>query len=100
MSTVITARDIEELIQSGRSVSSIPGDAIITPSARDLIRDFENKAASTGANGGNGGPAVAKAPNGDVAYVAGQHIAPPPVKLNSKSPKQELESFFNSPYAH
>jgi L-fuculose-phosphate aldolase len=99
MSKVITARDIEELIQKGGSVSSLPSDAIITPSARDLIRDFENKAASTGGNGGNGGPAVAKAPNGDVAYVAGAHIAPPPVKLNSKSPKRELEAFFNSPYA-
>ena len=99
MNKVITARDVEELIQSGQSVSSIPGDAIITPSARDLIRDLENKASSTGTSGGNAGPAAAKAPNGDVAYIAGEHIAPPPVKLNSKSPKHELEAFFKTPYA-
>jgi len=86
MSKVITARDVEELIQSSGSVSSIPGDAIITPSARDLIRDLENKASSTG------GPVGASA-------SAGQATAPSKL-LNSKSPKAELEAFFNSPYAH
>jgi len=96
MSKVITARDIEELIRNGGSPTSLPGDAIITPSARDLIRDLENKAAYTG---GNGEPAAAKAPNGDVAYVAGAPLAPPPVKVHSRSPKRELEAFFNSPYA-
>jgi L-fuculose-phosphate aldolase len=85
---------------------SIPDDAILTPSARELLQDLEMNGGAkngngngNGGNGGNGGPAVAKAPNGDVAYVAGQHLAPPPKKLNSKSPKAELEAFFNSPYA-
>src|SRR5512137_1570034 len=86
MSKVITARDIEELIQKGGSVSSLPSDAIITPSARDLIRDLENKAASTGS------PVVSAA--------APAPLAPPSKTLNSKSPKAELEAFFNSPYAH
>ncbi|MEY4388152.1 MAG: hypothetical protein RLY20_3435 [Verrucomicrobiota bacterium] len=85
MSKVITARDVEELIQKGGSVSSLPSDAIITPSARDMIRDLENKAASTGS------PVVSAAP---------APLAPPSKKLNSKSPKAELEAFFNSPYAH
>jgi L-fuculose-phosphate aldolase len=88
MSKVITARDVEELIQRGESISSIPSDAIITPSARDLIRDFENKAASTG------GPVAAS-----VSAAAGKLTAPTK-QLNSKSPKAELEAFFNSPYAH
>jgi L-fuculose-phosphate aldolase len=86
MSKVITARDVEELIQKGGSVSSLPSDAIITPSARDLIRDLENKAASTGS------PVVSAA--------APAQLAPPSKTLNSKSPKAELEAFFNSPYAH
>ena len=86
MSKVITARDVEELIQSGGSVSSLPTDAIITPSARDLIRDFENKAASTG------GPAGASA--------SAIKATAPSKPLNSKSPKAELDAFFNSPYAH
>lgn len=85
MSKVITARDVEDLIRSGGSVSSIPSDAIITPSARDLIRDAENKAASTG------GPVVVAAPAGT--------LTPPTKPLTSKSPKAELEAFFNSPYA-
>jgi L-fuculose-phosphate aldolase len=85
MSKVITARDVEELIQSGGSIGSIPSDAIITPSARDLIRDLENKASATG-----------RAPAGG----ADVKVAPPSKKLNSKSPKAELEAFFNSPYAH
>jgi L-fuculose-phosphate aldolase len=86
MNKVITARDVEELIQSGGSVSSIPSDAIITPSARDLIRDFENKAASTG---------------GPVGASASAIKATAPSKpLNSKSPKAELDAFFASPYAH
>jgi L-fuculose-phosphate aldolase len=85
MSKVITARDVEELVRSGGSLSSIPSDAIITPSARDLIRDFENKAVSTG---------------GPVAVAAASGKPTPPGKtLSSKSPKSELESFFNSPYA-
>lgn len=86
MSKVITARDVEELIQTGGSISSIPNDAIITPSARDLIRDLENKASATG------GP-VPAAP-------AEVKLTPPSKKLSSKSPKAELEAFFNSPYAH
>ncbi|MCU0789097.1 MAG: class II aldolase/adducin family protein [Verrucomicrobia bacterium] len=85
MSKVITARDVEELIRSGGSLSSIPNDAIITPSARDTIRELENKAASTG------GPVAASAPAAKPAA--------PGRPLNSKSPKAELEAFFDSAYA-
>ena len=88
MNNVITARDVEDLIRSGGSLSSIPADAIITPSARDLIRDFENKAASTG------GPVVAA-----VSVPSGKPT-PPGKAITSKSPKSELEGFFNSAYAH
>jgi L-fuculose-phosphate aldolase len=84
MSKVITARDIEELVQKGGSLSSLPSDAIITPSARDLIRDLENKAASTGAPTASSGAAT---------------LPPAGKPLNSKSPRAELEAFFNSPYA-
>lgn len=79
---------------------NIPDDAILTPSAREMLQDLEMNGGAKNGNGNNGGPVAAKAPNGDVAYVAGKHLAPPPKKLNSKSPKHELEAFFNSPYAH
>ncbi len=90
MSKVITARDVEDLIRSGGSLSAIPGDAIITPSARDMIRDLENKAASTG------GPAVAAAPSVAMSGKA----TPPDKQITSKSSKAEMEAFFNSAYAH
>jgi L-fuculose-phosphate aldolase len=100
MSRVISVRDIQEMARNGGVC--IPDDAILTPSARELLQDLEMNGGAKTKNGGNGNgePAVGKAPNGDVAYVAGQHIPPPPKKLNSKSPKAELEGFFNSPYAH
>lgn len=81
MSTVISAKDIEDLLARGGDVKSLPGDAIYTPSARDVLRDLTRHSRN-----GAGPTAPAAAP------------APGP-KLNSKSPKAELEAFFNSPAA-
>src|SRR5881227_2648184 len=87
MKTVISARDIEELLAKGGSASSLPSDAIFTPSARDLLRDLESR----------NGRAVAKpAPPGE--YAGNGKQSSPPKQLNSKSPKAELEAFFNSAY--
>ncbi len=38
MRKVITAADVEQLLRSGAGPDSIPADAILTPSARDLLR--------------------------------------------------------------
>ena len=38
MRQVITAEDVEQLLRSGQGVEGIPADAILTPSARDVIR--------------------------------------------------------------
>ncbi len=46
----ISAREVEELLRNGGDVKSLPADAIYTPSARDLLREFENNGASR--NGG------------------------------------------------
>ena len=91
MSKVISVRDVQEMIRSGQGVS-LPDDALVTPSARDFLGELQAD------GGGNGGakPAVAR---GDAAFVTGNKLTPPPKKLNSKSPKAELETFFNSPYA-
>lgn len=83
MKTVITARDIEELLRSGGDLRSLPADALLTPSARDLIREREGRGAVK--------PAAAPA----AAAVA---AAPPAASLSSKSSKAELEAFFDSPY--
>src|ERR1043165_9715290 len=82
MKNVISAKDIEDLLARGGSVSSLPGDAILTPSAKDLLRDL-NRRNGSAVPGGNSGAATT-----------------PGKPLNSKSPKAELEAYFNSPAAH
>ncbi|HWN93811.1 MAG TPA: class II aldolase/adducin family protein [Methylomirabilota bacterium] len=84
MKNVISAKDIEDLLARGGSVSGLPSDAILTPSAKDVLRDLQRR---------NGGamPTSSSAPgNGSVSAPAKQ--------LNSKSSKAELEALFNSPY--
>jgi L-fuculose-phosphate aldolase len=66
---VITARQVEELLRSGGDVASLPSDAIYTPSALDLLRDLGQRSARA---------------------VQGTK------QLSSKSPKTELETYFNS----
>jgi len=86
MRTVITARDIEELLSKGGDIKSLPADALLTPSARDLIRDIEGRSGLK-----------TPAPTAPTVAVA----APAPDKsLSSKSPRAELEGFFRSPYCH
>ena len=79
MKSVLTAKDIEDMIAKGGDVKNLPADAILTPSAKDALRDHANsRRGSFGAN-----PAF-----------------PAPTKpLNSKSSKADLETFFNSPQA-
>ena len=89
MSQVISVRDIEEMIRAGKSLKNLPDDAILTPSAREMIQDWE----MTGA-----GKSSATVPTANVA--AADKLAPPTKKLTSKSSKAELDAFFASPYAH
>ena len=82
MNVVISAKDIEDLLAKGGNVSQLPAGAILTPSARDLLRDLNRH---TGPGAASGAPALPS--------------AAPAKKLSSKSSKAELEAFFNSPYA-
>ncbi|HXG48726.1 MAG TPA: class II aldolase/adducin family protein [Methylomirabilota bacterium] len=77
MPAVITAKEVEELIAKGGDPMILPADAILTPSARDAIRDH------------------AKSRRGS----AGASASAPAGPLNSKSTKAELEAFFHSPQA-
>ena len=81
MKTVISARDIDDLIQKSGGIQNLPADAILTPSARDRLREIEN--------GGAKKPAASK---------SGGSSGPPTKPLTSKSSKAELEAFFNSAY--
>jgi L-fuculose-phosphate aldolase len=85
MKKVISARDVEEMQQQGQDLSALPADAILTPSARDLIRDLELQ------------PARARKADRPKPAASGE-VSPPARPLTSKSSKAELEAFFNSPY--
>lgn len=84
MKTVVTAKDVEELIRRGGKLTELPADAVYTPSARDAIRDLEMQTLRQA-------PARSAAETGPAA---------PPKRLSSKSPKAELDALFNSPYAY
>ena len=86
MKPVISARDVEELLRKGKAPDSLPVDAILTPSARDLIRDLELSGTP-----GRSAAAVKGPQTGENAPTA---IAKP---LTSKSSPAEIEAFFGSP---
>lgn len=83
MKNVLTARDIEELVARGGDVDAAVAEAILTPSARDALRDLagRRKAAPAGA-----------------ASVAAAGDGPPVKPLHSGSARAELEVFFGSAY--
>ena len=70
--------------------SASPADAILTPSARDLLARTGNQRRRNGATAAATRMRFAESPT---------NFRRRPKKLNSKSPKSELEAFFNSPYA-
>ena len=80
MPAVITAKEVEDIIAKGGDPKGLPSDAILTPSAKDALRAHANSRRVSSSDG-----AVTSAPG---------------KPLNSKSPKAELEAYFNSPAAH
>jgi L-fuculose-phosphate aldolase len=95
MSRIISVKDVKEMVRNGQDVKSIPADAIITPSARDLLFELQSNGGVSphlAANSNNG--------NGSASPATDGKLSPPSRPPNSKSPKAELEAFFNSPYAH
>jgi L-fuculose-phosphate aldolase len=80
MPAVITAKEVEDIIARGGDPKTLPADAILTPSAKDAIHDYNH------ARRGTAGSTTAS--------------SAPAKPLSSKSPKAELEAYFNSPAAH
>lgn len=83
MPAVITAKEVEAIIAQGGDPKNLPADAILTPSAKDALRDYANARRSPGSS-----------------TAASATPAAPAKPLNSKSSKAELEAYFNSPAAH
>jgi len=85
MSNVLTARDLEEIIAKGGDPNAAVQGAVLTPSARDTLRDYAS--------------AQRRADRMTSAESASA-VTAPAKPLNSKSSKAELEALFNSPYCH
>jgi L-fuculose-phosphate aldolase len=83
MKPVISAKDIEDLLQKGGDPTGLPTEAIYTPSARELLRDWQNRR--------NGTASSAPQPVTSAAVA---------MALSSKSSKAELDAYFNSAPAH
>src|SRR5438045_1338142 len=69
------------MLRQGKDVRALPADALITPSARDFLRDLEK-------------PSAHKA---DAGQTSASSVV---LTVTSKSAKADLESFFNSPAIH
>ncbi len=80
MKQIISVRDLEELVRAGKDLKSLPSDALLTPSARDFLREHDGAAALASTPKPGPGPVV--------------------VRMTSKNSKSELETFFNSPALH
>src|ERR1043166_1567406 len=78
MKPVISLKDLEEMVRAGKDPASVPPDALLTPSARDFLRDREG--------------------HGTTRTSSDATKAAAPMKpITSKSPKAEIEAHFNSP---
>jgi L-fuculose-phosphate aldolase len=73
MKQVISVRDLQDMLRKEGRIQSLPGDALLTPSARDMLRELE-------------GGAHKAAPKAALAK-----------SVNAKSAASDLEAFFNSP---
>jgi L-fuculose-phosphate aldolase len=82
MKQVISLRDLEEMKRNGKDLRALPEDALLTPSARDFLRDLAFN------DNGSSKPSPAPQPLRTTGSV------------NSRSSKQEIEAFFNSPEIH
>jgi L-fuculose-phosphate aldolase len=80
---VIGVRDIRKMIRSGQDIN-IPGSARITPAARNLLNELQR-------SGGHKFTVASRS-----STPADEKCSAPAGNLSSKSPRAELEAFFNS----
>ena len=89
MKKVYSVKDIDELHRGG-GLGNIPGDAVITPSARDRLNELGmQRAKRTGVP-----PASSSASSGPVGDRGIDH------SIRANSSKADLERLFNSPEVH
>ncbi|HWX20585.1 MAG TPA: class II aldolase/adducin family protein [Candidatus Binatia bacterium] len=79
MKQVISVRDLEEMLRHGKDVRTLPPDALLTPSAKDFLREQEGAGAYK------------------LLAQEKSNGASPGKPATSKSSKEEIDAFFNSP---
>jgi L-fuculose-phosphate aldolase len=84
---VFTAADIEALLKSGKSAADIPADAVLTPSAKDALRDGLGPIHAGGARSASNASAEPILPDYEFTWTPGK---------DPKTPA-EIEAFFRSP---
>lgn len=82
MKSVLSLRDVEEMARTGQDVRALTADALLTPSARDFLRDLRDPTPGQGTAAARHSSAPSPAPTGPIT---------------SRSSKAEIEAFFNSP---
>ncbi len=80
MRQLISVKDLEEMVRNGKDVKSLPDSAILTPSAKDYLRDLDGGQGYKTSNTNGNGAAVG-----------------PNKSVTSKTLQAELDAFFNSP---
>jgi len=78
MKQVISVKDLEEMLRGGKDPRAVPAEALLTPSARDFLRDLE-------------GPGI------QGRMKAEERPGLPLKPVTSKSPQAEVDAYFNSP---
>ena len=82
MKQVISVRDLEEMVRQGKDLRALPEDALLTPSARDFLRELD----TTG--------------NARIGRTESIRPGNPAKPVSAQSSKADLEGFFNSPALH
>ena len=99
MKTVYTAKHVEDLIRAGKDAAAIPADAILTPSARDLLKNLGKpdltggsgrRAPSSGARNRPAEPEEPALPDYEYQWTPG----------GDPKTRDEILDFFYSPEIH
>ncbi len=86
MKKVISAREIEQILRGEGDVRKVPADALLTPSAREVLREFELERAKT-QSGGSADEYEPMVVDNEFRWEPG----------SDPRPGAEIEAFFRSP---
>lgn len=84
---VFTAARMEAFLKSGKTAADLPNDAVLTPSARDVLRDAAGPIRSAPAPAATATPAAPVIPDYEYRWTPGRDPQTP----------AEITAFFNSP---